>query len=220
MSHRLNSPAGAEEFDIHAGSDQEDENEFNELVREAGVSAIVSPNPANATLDDYREVSSGYFYINYRLNSTLTVLQAFQQAERNNLKLRSLVRDLQLKVSSLEVQLQGTRRSRKSVPKKVAEHVSEITHSGRKYCTFVSPWVEVERITTNTFNSRPNIDPLSPSRYETQAAQVQGAIAELMDWVPETLYPATKFEAFSSTVSYLQVPSMWPVTHTSCAISF
>ncbi|KAK7682342.1 hypothetical protein QCA50_014547 [Cerrena zonata] len=172
-----------EPTDLHTPSDHEAElqaadvdDAVAQLEREAGITDVIPPPPAGATIQDYQ--------------------RAYTDAERNLFKMRTVVRQLQIRCGELEVRLNSTRRPRKAVPKDVQQHSMDITTLGRKYCVLITPWPNTP---IEIISQRPAIDYHSEHRYVSDAANKQAARAELFDHIPPHMHKLMGYSAFADT---------------------
>jgi hypothetical protein len=83
------------------------------------------------------------------------------------------------------------------VPQEVVTHTERIAMLGRKYGTFVEPWVD-----SGLFReARPKLDPASPACYLSDVAKRQGRVAELYQHVPEISHESMKDHSFFSSMA-------------------
>ena len=86
---------------------------------------------------------------------------------------------------SAALQENQPRRRKKGVPIEITEHDKKIKDLGRQYAIVICPWVDLSHF---GHKGRPVADPSSPDRFKTKLSQHEACIAELYDFVPESLH--------------------------------
>jgi hypothetical protein len=126
--------------------------------------------------------------------------QALKDAHLAMQQIRQAYRKLQLDKNAMEAvqPRRKTQAAKNPVPEELAQHTERIALLGRKYGTFVEPWVE-----SSMFGEPlPSIEINSLERYRSAQSKKLGRIAELYDFIPPGFHESmNRHSYFASTVS-------------------
>ncbi|KZT70544.1 hypothetical protein DAEQUDRAFT_764441 [Daedalea quercina L-15889] len=111
--------------------------------------------------------------------------KALSTSQRENATLREEVRTLKLEVNSLKARLRNI--DKRDLKNQEGELLSKaMAMAAKKYMLLDEPFVQSD---TFYYTTRPDVDPTTSSRYDSDEAEQAARAAELFDRVPSGLHP-------------------------------